>query len=603
MSRVRAGWAGRLATVVALSGLVAGMAPTAPAAPHVPVEACPGLEIMPTDDVRAGMTGTGLTVVQGRDPVAFDVEVLGVLRDALLPGRHLIVVEASGPDIDRVGGVWFGMSGSPVYVDDKLLGAVAWGFSFGPSPVVGLTSAEDMAEVLLLEGDGSSEKAPSRIHLPPRLRRVAARRGGLTPAQAEQGMVQMKVPFSISGVAGRGIRRIGEVVRDTGLPLIPYAGASAPAPAGPLAAEPLEPGDSLAGVLSFGDVTSGAIGTATFVCPEFAVGFGHPFFWQGSLPFAATHAETLTIWPDPVFGPFKLATVEEVLGVIDQDRFAGIRAALGREPTLIPITSSTAALNTGRSRDGRTDVVDSEFVPFLAFSHLFSNIDSAFDQISGGSSSVGWTITGTRESGEPWALARRNVYVSRFDISFGSGFELLGQLISLLENPFEEIEFSSVHVTPTVQEPQRRYRMTGVEVSVNGGPFIERRRVRVRKGDVVVARLLLHDAQEEDPALADTVAEFTTVVPRLRGAGFLEMRAGTRGAPPLECLFFPEECVADTGVGSFDELLTFLEGQPTNDEIRATLLTDRGARDRGTVTLDRFVRGLKRIRLVPKTRR
>ena len=91
---------------------------------------CP--TIKETSDLSAGMTGTGWTVSQGTTPEEFDVTVLGVLPDAIAPGRDMIIVETSSPAIDAVGGIWFGMSGSPVYVGGELIGAVAFGLTFGP---------------------------------------------------------------------------------------------------------------------------------------------------------------------------------------------------------------------------------------------------------------------------------------------------------------------------------------------------------------------------------------------------------------------------------------------------------------------------------------
>src|SRR5919106_1701520 len=105
-------------------------------------------EVMPVSELAVGMTGTGYTVVQGRDPQPFSVELLGVYPNGMGPGRDIIIVETSGPAIDEVGGIWFGMSGSPVYIGGKLVGAISLGLVFGTSPLAGVTPAEDMADVL-----------------------------------------------------------------------------------------------------------------------------------------------------------------------------------------------------------------------------------------------------------------------------------------------------------------------------------------------------------------------------------------------------------------------------------------------------------------------
>ena len=120
-------WRGRTAigTIAALSIIAAGLSAGSSGAVNAAAIDCP--PAMPVGQLHAGMTGTGYTVSQGTEPEPFDVEVLGVLNDALAPGKDMIIVETSGPSLDKAGGVWFGMSGSPVYIDNKLVGAVAFG--------------------------------------------------------------------------------------------------------------------------------------------------------------------------------------------------------------------------------------------------------------------------------------------------------------------------------------------------------------------------------------------------------------------------------------------------------------------------------------------
>src|SRR5687767_1367639 len=99
---------------------------------------------VPIEEVVPGVVGTGLTTSLGTTSSPFQAEVLGVQRDAVAPGRHLIVVELASPALTAAGGVWQGMSGSPVLVGTRLLGAVSWGFAFTPSPIVGLTPGADL---------------------------------------------------------------------------------------------------------------------------------------------------------------------------------------------------------------------------------------------------------------------------------------------------------------------------------------------------------------------------------------------------------------------------------------------------------------------------
>jgi hypothetical protein len=106
-------------------------------------------------------------------------------------------------------------------------------------------------------------------------------------------------------------------------------------------------------------------------CDGRALAWGHPFSFTGRASLGANAAEALTIFNDPLFGAFKLATIEEGVGIVDQDRLAGLRGVFGVEPDSIPLTAAVTALDTGRSRTGQTLALSQEVAPFLAFSHGF----------------------------------------------------------------------------------------------------------------------------------------------------------------------------------------------------------------------------------------
>lgn len=596
-------WFTRAAALVAGLTLFAGLASTGGAQAE-PVQQCPEQEIMPASDIRRGMIGRGLTVVKGREHEEFRAKVLGVLEDGILPGRDMIIIEAKSRTIDDLGGIWFGMSGSPVYVKGELIGAVAFGLSFGPSPIAGLTAAEDMVKVLDLPTGKdparlTARRSMGKIALPKGMQRRIANRTGASEDQVGRGMRMLKIPFAVSGASDRGLRRLNRVIEREGLPLLPYSAGSSSAAPGTDSPDPLDPGDSFAAALSYGDITAAGIGTTTMVCNGKALAFGHPFFFEGRTLLGANHADTVTIVGDDFFGGgFKLATVAEGVGSVDQDRLAAIRADLGRMPDLIPVTSSVSALNTAQSRDGTTEIVTSRFVPFLAFEHLFLNIDSVFDQISGGSSSVSWTITGTRESGGTWNLSRSNLYVSNFDISIASSGELLGQLFTLLRNKFEKIEFTGVDVDATVDEVVKRYRIKKVRVSRNGGNFVARRRIRVRRGDRVRLRVVLLPFEGRRK-----IVRLSLRIPRRFRGGTIEVRGGSTGGPGFACFFFGGSCVQQKKVKSFDALVKALENAPHNNDLLARLRNRRGrVKRRDVKVLDQVIRGRKRIRVLMKRR-
>ncbi|MDQ3983315.1 MAG: hypothetical protein M3271_11615 [Actinomycetota bacterium] len=590
--------------VVVLGGLLQTTAAVA-----VPVDGCPEQEIMPVADVRKGMMANGLTVYEGRDPQPFNAEVLGVLQDAIAPGRDMIIVEVSGEIIDKAGGAWFGMSGSPVYFDGKLLGAFAWGLTFGSSNLGGLTAAEDMVKVLGYpeagpEDDSEQEGSPTTygktVRVSPRMQRSFARRSSATQRQVGGGFRQLLTPFGISGLSDQRLDRVRAVIDREGLPMLPFKGASSSQSGSTTqldpATEPLQPGDSFAAALSYGDITAAGIGTTTMICNGKALAFGHPFSFEGKTFLGANHANAITIVEDPVFGAYKLANVEGLVGVVDQDRLAAIRARLGEGPVLIPVTSTVSAANTNLTRDGRTEVVESEVLPFLTFNHLIANMDSTFDQFSGGSSTLTWTITGEGETTGPFTLSRSNLYASEFDVSFESSFEILGNLFTLLGNDFEEVRFTGVDIDASMKEDVELYKIHDVLVSLNEGDYLERRRLRARPGDVIGMQVVLTDFEETE----ERVVELAIKLPaKTRGESTIEITGGAQGGPGEECFFFGENCESEEEVDSLAALIDAIEDGPHNNELLARLRSGRRFKvtAQDSDVLDQVVSGFKRVRI------
>ena len=556
--------------------------------------ACPA--VMPTNQLEPGMAATGYTVSEGTTPQSFSVEILGVLPDGVAVGRDMIIVEVSSPAIDKAGGIWSGMSGSPVYIGDRLVGAVAYGLSFGPSKIGGLTPASDMMDVLSY-GSGSGESlqtltVPEKVTLTEKQSARIAARAGVSP-QKVSSMDRLKLPFGISGVSGPRMKTFQEAVEREGLPIIPFSGSSASS--GNLAAVgTADAGDSFAAALSYGDITSAGIGTTTAVCNGKLLAFGHPFFFEGATRMGANESSTITIVDDPAFAPYKLGTVDGLIGAVDQDRLAAIRADLGDLPELIEIASTVSAVDTKRTREGSTQAVLSEWVPSLTFTHMFSNIDVTFDAIAEGSSNLSWTVTGTTASGGPWELTRSNAYFSSRDISFDSLWELERLMFTLEQNKFEEIEFTGVDVTAEIDADANRYGIKAVKVARNGGRYRNTKFLNVRRGDLIRLRVTLDSLD----ASADRVVDLAVRVPRsARGSETLQLR-GEQFAGGVFCLF-GRRCADEVGnkIESFDELIAAFENAPRNDELRAMILGRNKIKAEDSVLLDQVVRGRKRINL------
>jgi hypothetical protein len=588
--------------VAAAGGLTRVPAGEAAVAASAQPGECP--PVMPVAEVTRGMTGTALSVVQGTEPASFNAEVLGVLPDGIAPGRDLIVVNLSGAVIDQTGGLWFGASGSPVYVFDpvdqreELVGAIAYGLSFGESTLAGLTPAEDMVGLLDPTTPVALEQAAAeRIRVPDGLARRMAASADVSVAEAAS-FERLRVPLSVSGLTPRGLQQVRAAIARQDLPFVPYMGSAA-APSATSAVAALSAGDSFVAAESLGDVTFAGVGTTTFVCYGQAVAFGHPFAWTGETTLAARAADTVTIVRDP-FGSYKLATIGDNAGIVTEDRLAGIAADLGEGPATTPITTDVTDLDTGRTRHGETHVVMPEATPFLAFVHTFTNIDVTIDRIGPGNSEIAFAITGTRDGGRTWRFARTNHYASPFDISFGSIDELSFAAEILQGFQGEDIEITGIDVSRLdVEKSFESYRLTKVVVW-NGRRFVQRDVVRARPGQRVFLRAVLAPSHRRGTATVD----FALRVPEgARRDGFIEVRGGNAGGFDLgfveEVCFFEDgsECGAEAGPQSFDKLLTSLRSEPRNDVLTARLrLGPSGAtRAVGRTQMDAVVSGARFI--------
>jgi hypothetical protein len=577
----------RLRTLVAVVviGLTTGLVWTgvAFAAPG------PCADVMPLGSVATGDIGEGWTVVSGTDPQPFDAEVLGVMPDLIGPGRDVIIVEISGPTVAAGGGVWAGMSGSPVYIDHgggpELAGALAYGFSFGATNIAGLTPAEDMLHV-----NGLSVSARAAAHVPARIklprsvvRKVAAKIGAALPTVGGS-LVRLKLPVSISGVLSeryRAMRKLPSLRKYR--PMMKFTpGASSSASLSGVV-DDLVPGGNFSAAISYGDLTSAGVGTTTYVCDGQALAFGHPMLFSGRTQLGAGSADAMAIVPDPL-GPYKLANVTSPLGTLDQDRLAGIRAVDG-EPPSIPVTTAITSLDSDNSHVGETDVVQKEAYPDMAFSHIFSSIDSVFDKIGSGSASYSWTIEGNREDGTPWELHKTNMYVSEFDLSFESAFEIYGELIEIANYPNEKIELTGTEATIDLEETVRDYHIEKL-LWCHRGTCEKVKSLRAFPGDTVKFRALLKPSDGS----ADQKVNFQFKIPNGAKRGATVTVGGGSGCNPFfgGCGPTPD---------TFDELLASFDGQPNNVLVARLVTGRRGLNVVGhqDTVFDQAITGFKQI--------
>jgi hypothetical protein len=592
---------GRLRTAAAVVSLavIGGAVFAAPAPAAEPCTEPP--EVFPVAELEDGMTGTAWTVVKGRTPVPMDVEILGVQPDGIAPGVDFILVQLSGPVIDETGGIAFGMSGSPVYIDDKLVGALAYGFFAADHTIAGVTPAQPMVDILSYPGAALARHAKT-VTMTGDLREAAAGASG-EPKSSFSTASQLRVPLAVGGVNDRGLGLVQEAIDRGGLPLVAYRAGTKGASG--TAVTPIGPGESFASALSYGDLTLAGIGTATATCGDLAVAFGHPFFWTGPTQMGMSAADVITVIKDPssLFGPFKMANVAELHGTVDQDRLAGIRGIEGLMPSLIPVTSDIENPDLPKFHAGETEIVDQSAnpvlwfdFPYLTFLTLFTSQDVAFDRIGDGSLILEWTISGLRESGEPFTVHRGDVYFSRWDISIDGLFELWGQLDTLEHNGFEDITFTGVDTQQVITGDELRSRVTRVLTASSLRPYLkERKTLKVARSDTIRMRVFFQPAEGGPEQAVDLDMK---VRGKAGKKGTLTLRGGKAGFGYFDEDFFFEGGEPEPDEGSLDDLIASLEGGEHRSDVVATL---KGLRARKVTSQQDFIpRGKKVVTVVVK---
>jgi hypothetical protein len=337
------------------------------------------LDIMPLKDVRAGMTGVGKTVFSGDKIEDFRVEILGILSNTG-PKQSLILARLSGGPLEHTG-VMQGMSGSPVYIDGKLVGAVAMAFPFAKDPIAGVRPIEEMLRVDSM----TSNPAPTR--------RAAVASGDLAsvfPARAGAGfgdtrMTDVATPVSLSGFTSDAVERFSAGLRSLGLE--PRQGISLGGAPEMRMGDPskLKPGSMISVELMTGDMSVGADGTLTCIDGDRVYAFGHRFLAVGPTELPFTRSEVMTLLAN-VNTSFKISSARELMGVISQDRDSAITGQVGRRAATLPLDISVGegSITVG---DYHMQMVNDRFLsPFLLQMAVFSSIDAT--QRSTGASSI-----------------------------------------------------------------------------------------------------------------------------------------------------------------------------------------------------------------------
>jgi hypothetical protein len=349
---------------------------------------------MKATEVRPGMKGIAWTVFSGTEPEPVPVEIIGRWENALGPKKDVILGKMGGKAVrTNVAG---GMSGSPVYIDGKLLGAVALRISvFSPDAICGITPIEDMLEINNVDKsipaaartpDKLKTKAEASVPLDgDMLSRVLA--AGASPKLADESpvMVPIETPVMLSGFNPGVFEDFGPMFERLGMVAVQGGASSKLDSAKPAAGwqKALQPGDPIAGVLVSGDMSITGLGTVTYNDGKRVLGFGHPFFNLGpvDMPMAAGN---ILFTLASSYQPNKFGTATEIVGALHQDRASGIMGVLGEAARTVPVSVKVRSFNDDNSlrseKDYHFDVfVHQKWTPSLMMLTLYNTISNSND--------------------------------------------------------------------------------------------------------------------------------------------------------------------------------------------------------------------------------
>jgi hypothetical protein len=422
---------------------------------------------MPVEDVRPGMVGTGVTVFEGARRAEFTAHVLGVLQNVIGPRRHLILARLEGGPLAQTG-VIAGMSGSPVFVDGRLIGAVSYSLgSFTREPIAGITPIEEMIEAtaspaprpplpradiaLPLTRDGMAAALRTALSLTAPF----ADRTSDVHAVAGAGLDGLAVnlrpiatPIALGGFSGEARDLLMAVLREAGF--APVVAGSMAAPGPPAPPEPLRAGDAVGVSLVSGDLSLGATGTVTMVDGDRVYAFGHPFFNLGPVEFPMARSYVHTVLPS-LLSSVKIASVGEFIGTIRQDRATAIAGTLGPAPATVPLRL-TLESDRGQKHGFSLRVVNDQlFTPLLAYASILSVLQS-YEREFGAAT---FAISGEARVKGHGSVALEDVFTGDAP-SISAATYVVTPLNLLLRNDLAPVEIEGVDVTIRSAEQPRR---------------------------------------------------------------------------------------------------------------------------------------------------
>jgi hypothetical protein len=440
------------------------------------------VQIMPEDQVKTGMHGVAYTVFEGVTPEPIDVEILGLLRDMAGPKSDVILARLHGKKVEYTG-VVAGMSGSPVYIDGKLVGAIAYRIGeFSKEPIAGITPAASMLEI-----DGIDKTSASEVsHVASAGIQEATRTSGpgVTPAQQDAGFTSLlkpiETPLVFTGFDQATLRLFSKDFASAGV--LPVMGAGSVSNA--KQPEPLEPGSAVSAILVRGDMNIAGTCTVTYIDDSHLLACGHPLLQSGNVDMPMTKATVLATLPSPA-NSFKIVNSTEPVGAFVQDRRAGIMGRFDRQPHMIPVTLTVRGVS--HPKQFHYEVLNNaKITPAAMMATVFNAIQGMNEygedttyRLQGSISVLGYPKLSVKDMYAPLDGSTPTAY--------GIALSLGERFTRIFDNPYETPKIEGVELNFDLLPERRTARLEGVRTDLT----------EARPGDEITVEALLRPYRGE----------------------------------------------------------------------------------------------------------
>jgi len=526
-------------------------------------------EIFPLDQVKSGMVGKAYTVVDGSGKIEqFDVKIIGLTDDGK-GSRRMIMAETSGDVIRRTGGILQGMSGSPVYIDGKLVGALSATLKEMNPYTAFIRPIEDMLELWTLP----DPKAQVNYF---KIARVAEEDAAEVsdvaqeeqPAEEEIAPVDAPETEEVAAVYLSGFDSCGVDFLRKHLGWKNLQAASSTVERGIRLDATLEPGSALGVAIIYGDFSLGATGTVTAVDGKRILAFGHPFTHSGNVNYFMTDASVIASVSGAKGNGVKLAGIGHVIGRVNQDRESGVAGILGTFPAVVPITVTIHDNSLDKEETFNATIAYNEnLIPKLGASIAYTALSKMADSLAESTVDIDFNIkTNAIESGE---LSRKNMFYNASDVGQVAVIELMQALNLVCSNTKEESNIFSVDVNISFDTERR----TASIVSVTPD------KKRVKPGDTVNLTVELQPYRKPTETV---ILPYTVPLTARQGNLALEVHGGAL-VPVTQAMSAGVITAADSTKSYEDKIRDFLKTGKNNQ-----LVVDIGAT--GEVKTDKQLR-------------